>query len=1172
MGDGSGSFGDVLRAHRVRGGLTQQELSRRAGVSVRAVRDIEQGRVRLPHQDSVRRLAAAVGLNPAEATSLTSTGTPRSRLGGERVEIDVLGPLAVRYAAAPVNAGPANQRCLLGLLGLRPDQVVGVDEIIDVLWGERPPATCRNLVHVYVSRLRKLLRESRETSDPLIAGVSGGYLLAVDGERLDLLRFDELTAQARAARETDPESAMERFTGALTCWRGPVLADLSTRLRRHPAAVAVSQRRIAAVLAYADLAIASQRYEPAAERLRELVYEEMLHEGAYARLMLALAGTGQRAAALELFTELRTRLVEELGVEPGTELREAQARVLRGDLPIAPPADRGFAPGRPALPPPAQLPADVAGFTGRAEQLAHLDDLLSDTTTAMVIMVIAGMAGVGKTALAVHWAHRVTGGFADGQLYVNLQGHAAGPPLRPLRALAGLLRGLGVAADRIPVELDEAATLYRSLLAGKRTLVVLDNAADAGQVRPLLPGNPGSVVVVTSRERLTGLVATHGARRLPLRVLAPEDAVALLSEVLGKDRVASEPAAAGELARACGLLPLALRIAAANLIAGRTRSITGFLAGLRAGDRLTGLAVEGDPHAAVRAAFDHSYAHLSPDARRLLKLLGLAPGPDLSLAAVAALAGLTTEQARRLLGLLVDAHLVESRGPGRYGLHDLLRLYARERAGMEADAAERAAALARLLDWYLHTIDAAARLLYPGMLRLPVRQVEAVPPAGFDDGAGATAWLDAERANLIAVIEHAAEHGPRPTAWLLADSFRGFFWLRRHTVEWLAVAQAGLAAATRVGDVRAQAACRLSLGGAHQSANRYPEAIEDYTTALTLSRRAGWANGQANALGNLGMVHWWSGDLRQAAAHHTRALALHRKTDRRGGGANSLLNLGLVKRDLGLLHEAAGHEAESLTLHRRLGARDGEAHVLAALGQIDHDLGRLDSAYRHLTEALTLHRELGDRFGEASALRGLAAVDRDAGRHAAALDAARAAVVLATEIGNGSSEAGIRNTLAEIHLSLGRHRESVDQHRRALDLARQNASRAAEIGALLGLAAADQDTGHPRESAEHGREALTIAERAGFQILEGQARTVLAAAHHTLGHYDQAADQARRALDLHRTTGHRLGQARALRVLGTVLRDSQGAEAAAPHWREALQMFTEIGADEADGIRASRGS
>jgi DNA-binding SARP family transcriptional activator/tetratricopeptide (TPR) repeat protein/DNA-binding XRE family transcriptional regulator len=1182
--DSAGTLGAMLRAHRISCGLTQGELSRRAGVSVRAVRDIERGRVRQPRRESVERLAAALGLALTGVVSLSAglpagspAGRQRSRAGRADLEIGVLGPLVVRRAGMPVDAGPMQQRCLLGLLALQPNQVVGREEIVDVLWGASPPATHRDLVHAYVARLRKLLAPRQQRGAPvrMIARVNSGYQLTVDTDQLDLLRFGELAAQAHALRAEDPAAARELFAQALACWRRPVLADLTVRLRQHPAAVALSQQRLAVVLACADLALDSGHYQQAELQLRELVHEEPLHEGLHARRMLALAGSGQQAAALELFTRLRSRLVEELGVEPGAELQDAQARVLRGDLPIAGRSDEHSTMGGSAERPPAQLPADVVGFTGRAEHLERLDALLAGASAAPATVVVSaaltGTAGVGKTALAVHWAHRIARSFGDGQLYVDLQGYGPGPPLPPLQALAGLLRGLGVQAHKVPVELGEAANLYRSLLAGRRMLVVLDNARDAEQVRPLLPGSPGCLVVVTSRDRLTGLVATHGVQRLALDVLTPTEAAALLSQMLGEKRVAAEPEAAMELTRVCGWLPLALRIAAANLAGQPGRSIAGYLAELQGADRLAELAVDGDPRAAVLTAFGHSYQQLSPDSRRLFRLLGLVPGPRVSVQAAAALAGSTPPQARRLLGRLLDAHLLEQRAPGRYGLHDLLRLYARQRAERDCGPSERDAALGRLLDWYLRTTDSAARLLYPGMLRLPLGSRpggDTASAAGFADAATAVAWLDAERANLVAAVQHAAEHGPQLAAWLLADALRGYFWLRRWTVEWAVAAGAGLAAAERAGDLPAQAAGQLSLGGASQTMGNHPQAVHHYTRALTLARQAGWTDGHANALSNLGVVHWWSGNLRQAADHHAQALTLSRQTGRLGGQANTLLNLGLVQRDLGRLQEAAGHQTQAVALHRQLGARDGEAHALAALGEIDHDLGYLDRALEHLTHALTLHQELGDRFGLAQVMCTLAAVHRDAGRYRQGLELAQAALRTAAEVGHSPTEARARSTLASIHGHLGDTEAALGQHQQALELARQTATSAVEIGALLGLAETYQQTGRHARAVDRAELACRSAHRSGFGVLEGQAHTVLAAAHHRLGDHEQALAHAELALASHRRSGHRLGQARTLRVLGDVLADHDGVQTAAACWRKAVQLLTEIGNPEADRIRA----
>jgi DNA-binding SARP family transcriptional activator len=731
-------LGELLRGHRRSAGMTQQELAGRAGMSVRGLRDIEHDRVRHPRAGSVQRLSVALRLAEADRRRLQAVAGATATRISQGLDIGVLGPLRVRYDGVALLVSQARLRSLLGVLAVQPDLVVGRDEIVDALWSQAPPDTCQELVHTYVARLRRLLEPHRPRRSParVIVGVGGGYRLEVDAEQLDVLRFDELAARAQQARQTgELQAAYELLSQALQVWRGRVLADPDAGLRQHPAVVALTQRRLAAGLAHADLAIGLGRGEQAVTPLRMLCGEAPLHEGLHARLMLALAGCGQRAAALELFAELRARLADELGIGPGAEVADAHLRILRQELPGSargqssliresdPSSDKTAraASRAPVRATPAQLPADVAAFTGRAQQQDELDRLLEPgaDTTAVVILALAGAAGVGKTALAVHWAHRVRDHFPDGQLYVNLRGYAATPPVSPLEALAGFLRALGVPAEEVPIEPVQAAGLFRTLVAGKRMLVLLDNARSAEQVRPLLPGGSGCLVLVTSRDRLSGLVAKEGARRLILDLLTPGEAVGLLARILAKKRVGAERQAAEELAELCGLLPLALRIAAANLAGQPGQSIAGYVAGLRQGDRLVELAVDGDPQAAVRTAFDCSYAVLEPNDRRVFRLLGLMPGPEFTGAAAAPLVGMAVGQAERVLDRLAGGHLLESRAPGRFGFHDLLRRYARDRSEDEDGDGERHAAISRLYDWYLHNADAAGRLLYPEKLRRP---------------------------------------------------------------------------------------------------------------------------------------------------------------------------------------------------------------------------------------------------------------------------------------------------------------------------------------------------------------------------------------------------------------------------------------------------------------------
>ncbi|MDI5975106.1 BTAD domain-containing putative transcriptional regulator [Amycolatopsis magusensis] len=655
-----GGFGAVLRAHRSRAGLTQRELASRSGVSLRAIRYLEQNRVARPRRDSLRRLAEALEL-PGAVAAAWACGD--FRLPPDQLSIGVLGPLTVTRDGVPLDLGPAKQRCLFALLALRAGEVVDRAEIIDVLWGDRPPASCSNLVHTYVSGLRKVLEPERGGPfAPALHSSYGGYRL--DAADLDLARFDDLARRARASRFAEPQVALALFAQALREWRGPVLAGLPPNLRAHPVALAVSSRRLATAFDYADTALAAGEGARAVGELQELAGEEPWHEGLSARLMLALAASGQQAAALALFAEVRQRLADELGVEPGAELRAAHLRVVRGELGCGEVV-------------PAQLPADVDGFAGRAGYLARLDEFAPAT-------VLHGRAGVGKSALAVHWAHRVRVRFPDGQLYVNLRGYTR-DPVRPLDVLTRFLRALGVPPDGVPAELEEAAHLYRTRLANRAVLVVLDNAADSEQVCPLLPGT--ATCLVTSRDRLS---AGPGARRIRLDVLEQAEAHRLLAGMLGGERLAAEPAAVRELVTACDQLPLALRLAGANLLAAPGSGVAAYNAAVRAHGRLRELE---DRHDAVRSAFDLSYARLDPRARRLFRLLSLVPADFPGPAAVALLGD---AGGRRVLTRLVSANLVAEPLTGRFRLHDLLRGYAAERAVEEEGEAALEAALSRL--------------------------------------------------------------------------------------------------------------------------------------------------------------------------------------------------------------------------------------------------------------------------------------------------------------------------------------------------------------------------------------------------------------------------------------------------------------------------------------------
>jgi tetratricopeptide (TPR) repeat protein len=658
----------------------------------------------------------------------------------------------------------------------------------------------------------------------------------------------------------------------------------------------------------------------------------------------------------------------------------------------------------------AQLPHDVAGFTGRADELEQLRALFAGGGRAgatVVISAIDGVAGIGKTALAVHVAHQLAGRFADAQLYVDLRGFdPRQSPLQPGAALSHLLRGLGVDPRRVPSDLDDQVGMYRSLLAGRRALVVLDNAATAEQVRPLLPGGSDCAVLVTSRNRLSGLVVRDGARRLALDLLPEADAVALLAGILGAERVAAEPAAAVELARLCGRLPLALRIAADRAAAGPRRALADLVAALDVErDRLDLLATpDADQTTAVRAVFSWSYHALPAAAARAFRLLGLHAGPDIEARAAAALLGADVPRAQALLDALATAHLIEEHRPGRYRLHDLVRLYAAEQAAAEEPEPDRAAAVARLLHWYLHTAAATDGLLSPQRRAVPLgRPAPGAAPLAFTAPAQAADWCEAELPNLIAAVEQASQAGQHATAWKLPIALSGYFSLRKHWSDWIATHQAGLAA-EHARDPHGQACILIGLGLAHFELRRFDEALDCHQRALDRWAEVGDIWGQGITLMNLGNDCTVLRRLDEALDHYQNALALAREINDRRLECIVLNNLGEAYRELGRHTEALDHQQKALALFREIGDPRNQGHALNGLGQTCHNMGRTADAIDHFRQALTVRREIGDQWGQAESLAGLATAMLDAGQPDAARQSWQAALAIFADLGDPQAD------------------------------------------------------------------------------------------------------------------------------------------------------------------------
>jgi len=1074
------------------------------------------------------------------------------------MEFSVLGPLRARAngVVLPLR-GPREQK-ILAMLLLHAGQVVSLERLVETLWDAEPPATAATQVRNRISELRRAWSAELASREELLATEAGGYVLRLADHELDLHVFDErLRAAQQAVAAHDLPVAVERMRAALGCWQGPALAGLTGRVI-EAAADRLNERRLAAVEECIGHELALGRHADLLTEVAILVERHPFRERLVQHLMLALYRSGQQAAALAAYQRCVALLRDELGLDPMPGLQSLQQAILRRspevEAPTPPAAGQPAVVAKPvpraagqdgaeAVAAPAELPAGVLDFTGRVKELEWLEACLdaadSAQAPALMIVAITGTGGVGKTALAVHWAHRVAQRFPDGQVYANLHGFGQAQPANPADILAALLRTLGVSADQVPLNLDEAARWFRSLVADRRMLLLLDNAASAEQVRPLLPGSPGSVVVVTSRDRLSGLVASHGARRLTVDPMSTDEANALLMQILGRYRVEREPEAVARLVDACAALPLTLRIAAANLDSEPGRSVADFLTGLDREDRVDALRIDGDSQA-VQAVFDASYARLSPDVRRIFRLIGLAPGPDLTSEAMAALAGIPAARAERLIGPLTNAHLLGRNAADRFATHDLLRLYARKLAWGEDTEAERLAATERLYWWYLDHARAAAAMLHPHMLRLC--DIELAPAtATFENHSAAVAWLDAERPSLIAAVEQAGDRGVGRMAWLLADVLRGYFWLCGLTADWIAVAQHGHAAASREQNLRGQAATAISLGFAYYSLGQYDKAIDAYQSALDAGRAARWPAGEATALGNLGLAHANAGNPSDAV--HCLAAAAHidRRLDRRLGLATTLSSLGQVDVRLGQPHKAIQHLEEAIDLYRRAGSRSGEAMAAKCLAYALRVKGRYAEALHHAESARRTYREVGDRYGEAAALDEIARTHLEAGQADLALEQAEQALLLAHDTDRSRLLAALCNTLGQIFMARAQPRQAMKRHERALKAIEVRGHRYHESEAHLGLAHAELALGQHRSALASAQRALKLAERVEFRIVEGDALIAVAQAQVGLGNVEDALRCGRLALSAHRRTGYPAGVDRARAVLATCHRRTASA-------------------------------
>ena len=1051
----------------------------------------------------------------------------------------LLGPVVVGREDSPGDVKSAMPRTILAVLLLNANAVVSADQLIEAVWGDNPPASATASLHNHVMRLRRFLGGGG-SGGGRIRSVAPGYVIDVEPGELDVEVFAGLCAGGRAAARAGRWAEAARdLAAALALWRGEPVADVPGAVGRDARVLQLVEARLQAREGWVEAELELGRHREVIGELGVLAAEYPLREVFHGQLMLALYRADRQAEALEVFQALRRTLVEELGVEPSASIQELHRQILNADPELATPAP---------APPPApaetaagpipggrggwryQLPADTRVFTGRARELAAVIDLAAAAPAGseagmVLISAIDGMGGIGKTALAVHAAHRVRERFPDGQLFLDLHGHAADlEPMSPGDALDWLLRSLGVPPESIPQDLAARSAYYQDRLAGTRTLIILDNAHGPAQIRPLLPAGSGSLVLVTSRRRLSGLDDAH---MLALGTLPQPDAVALLHKVAGPGRVPEHHPAIDELVALCGNVPLAIRVAAARLRHHRVLRIEDVVTQLRDETSRLGRSDGGDSD--LNAVFESSYAALPPAEQDLFRQLGLIPGPDIDAFAAANLADTDHRTAERLLESLLDHNLLTQHTPGRYRFHDLIRVYARGLADRDPGPA-REAALDRLLDYYEHTASVANR--YLARYTRPSAQLSSslsaakVPTAvpNLGDRAAAVAWMRTERDDLVAAIGNS----PLPRVVSLTAAIASFL---QHEGPWpqsAALNRAAAGAARELGDRLGEANALDDLGRVAESQGDHTAAQASYERALDLYRGQAVRLGEANILLDLGRLACLKGDFPDSTARLDQAAAIFRDLGDRLGEANALRCQGHLRHMAGAFPPAIEALEQSLTVYQDLDHTDGIAGALWDLGRLRLAVGDFAVSAGLQERALTLYRELGNRFGEAVALEGLGRAREATGDYPAATALLGQALAIYQEIGQPVHEGYALWSLGLVRLAAGDIPAAAGLEDRSLAVFRDLGHRQGEANALHGV----------------GRVRLAAADLRG------------------------AAPPLERSLELFRELGDTQGEAEVLISCGRVAAEASGPAAGIPLFREglALARLAASRLDEADAL------
>jgi DNA-binding SARP family transcriptional activator/predicted negative regulator of RcsB-dependent stress response len=1076
------------------------------------------------------------------------------------IDFRLLGPIAVLRAGQPVHVPAGSQQVALACLLLRANHVVSVHELVEWLWEDRPPSDAWESAKTYVRRLRRTL-----DLPGLIEALPDGFRLTVDDDAVDLLRFRRLLQEAETLRGA---ARLDRLDQALAFWDDKPLASLPPSTAKSRAAHALVEEYGQAVEKRADACLSLGRHAELVNDLRTMTARYPERERVWSQLMTALYRSGKRVEALSTYRRARAYLADEFGITPGAELERTHHGVLTDTLDDTGngtvPSDA--APAALVRLTPAQLPADIGDFIGRSSELATARAALTAPSGGGApVLVVSGMPGVGKSAFAVKLAHEIRNRFPDGQLFIDLHGYSEHSPLSPARVLSRILPALGLPSTQVPTDLEDLTNTYRSLVADRRILLVLDNAANAQQIHNLIPAAPESAVLITSRSQMPSLAALTGARLLPLLPLAARDAERLVRTIL---TAAPKPADTdiAQIIELCGALPLAMRVAATAYLHS-ARPLPEFITELERHDRLSALTIADDPRATVRAVFDLSYRTLTAAAARLFRLLSLVPGPDFCRSCAQHVADISPTKADLLLGELRAASLIQPGRPRHYRFHDLVRLYAHDRCVTEDDHGELHAALSRLYSYYVTTADQAADALYPTWIRLPRTHPTIVASDNSPDVSNAAQWMGDEAPNIIATIRYASEYGPVQIAWYLSESLRPYVVTHgEYRIEAIGAIEIALRAATSAQNRRAMAAMHSALASVYVRVRDIQRALPHIRAELTQYRELGFAEGETRARIGLGDALTTQGYLRDAADHLSEALRSAERNEFTALQLFALLNFSVLEECRDQLDVAKKYVLAAFDLIDANSRNTIKGAVHSTLGMIMIRRGEFKAAIEQHLMALECYRQSGDQHFESEVLRGLAQAYSKTGNTTASIAHATKALAVAEDLGDEYDIADSQVSLASTYHQLDLTTQARSHVDAALAMCERLQYKKAHIEALLQLASIDKSDGRLDGAEIHTHRAIELARQGEFLRLRGDAEILLAWITHEKGNHDQALRHADNAFTIHQKVSSPYGQTRAAHVKGLALLAQGEREQAKLEWTTSLEFF-QGPAPEIDAIR-----